>query len=446
MKVRFAPSPTGHLHVGNLRTALLNYLWAKNAGGEFMLRIDDTDVERSKKEYEDSIRADLQALGLAWDSDAHQSSRLGEYEKAAEILKEKGRLYDCYESAEDLELQRRVNLSQGRPPIYDRAALELSDADKAALKAEGRKPHWRFRLGGEAIAWFDHGRGDVKFESGHLSDPVLFREDGRVLYTLSSVVDDGAFEITHVVRGEDHVVNTAVQIDIFRSLDLPVPEFAHVPLLLDKDGKGLSKRIGSLGVRDLLGEINADSLLAYLAHLGLSVAADGESNLQDLVKAFDMQAYGRASPRFDLDELKGLALKYLRKSPYADVKDNLQQVHESIDEDFWHFIRDNMDVWEDVVIWASIIFSNDFISDAKFDDEAIELLKTASDLLPSVKTSDDGFYASWVEAIKDKTAVGGKKLFVPLRLALTGKDHGPELKKLLAFWNHDEIKRRLQSV
>ncbi len=445
MRVRFAPSPTGHLHVGNLRTALLNYLWAKNTGGQFMLRIDDTDTQRSKPEYEDSIRTDLKTLGLTWDLEAHQSARLSEYEKAAELLKEKGRLYDCYETAEELELQRRVNLSQGRPPVYDRAALELSDADKASLKAEGRKPHWRFRLDSDVIAWHDHGRGDVSFESGHLSDPVLFREDGRVLYTLSSVVDDGAFEITHVVRGEDHVVNTAVQIDIFQSLNLPVPQFAHVPLLLDKDGKGLSKRIGSLGVRDLLGDINADSLLAYLTHLGLSVAADGQADLQSLIKAFDMSAYGRASPRFDLDELKSLAIKYLRKCSYADVKDDLQSVHKDIDEAFWLFIRDNMDVWEDVVVWSGIVFSDDFTSLADFDDEAIELLKTASDSLPDLPTSDDGFYPTWIEAVKDKTGLGGKKLFVPLRLALTGKQQGPELKGLLAFLNHEEIKRRLRN-
>ena len=445
MRVRFAPSPSGYLHVGNLRTALLNYLWVRAAKGEFMLRIDDTDSERCKPEYEEALKQDLQWLGLNWDLSEHQSKRLQNYLQAAEILKAKGRLYDCYETQEELELQRKVNLSQGQPPIYNRAALQLSDSEKQEHQAKGRKPHWRFLLSDKVITWQDYGRGEVSFQAGHLSDPVLFREDGRPLYTMSSVVDDGEFAITHIVRGEDHVVNSAVQIDLFHALEYPVPHFAHVPLLLDKHGKSLSKRLGSLSVRELKeADINKNALMAYLVHLGLSQAAEGSDSLEDLIANFDISAYGRASPRYDDGELQNLNVKYLRQSPYGAVKDKIASLGLKFNEKDWEFLRPNIDSLEDLKVWQKILFNHaDFIS-PDYTEEEQQFLQTCADCLPDSTSIDDSTWQAWLTAIKQASDRKGKELFIPLRRALTGLDNGPALPDILAYLPHDEIIRRLQ--
>lgn len=446
MRVRFAPSPSGYLHVGNLRTALLNYLWVRHCRGEFMLRIDDTDHERCKPQYETALKQDLQWLGLEWDLLAHQSKRMQNYLQAADILKAKGRLYDCYETPEELEIQRRVNLAQGRPPIYNRAALQLSDADKQALQAKGRKPHWRFRLSDKPIAWSDFGRGEVSFQPGHLSDPVLWREDGRPLYTISSVVDDGEFAITHIVRGEDHVVNSAVQIDLWHALELPLPSFAHVPLLLDKDGKSLSKRLGSLAVRDLRSaDIDKNAIIAYLAHLGLPQAAEGGETLENLIAKFDITAYGRASPRYDSAELNNLNVKYLRLSSYAQVQDKITAWGLSFKPEDWLFLRPNINVLEDLKHWHGILFSNDF-SRYNFTPAQQQFLNLCADCLPQGEHIDDTTWQAWLSAIKQKSHRKGKDLFIPLRLALTALDNGPALPQILAYLPRNEIIRRLRNI
>ena len=307
VKVRFAPSPTGRLHVGNARVAVLNWLTARAKAGEFLLRMDDTDRERSTKEFERAILEDLTWLGLDWDDFVRQSARQMRYDAAVERLKSKGRLYPCFETADELDLKRKIQLGRGKPPVYDRAALALSAEEQAALMAEGRQPHWRFKLADQPIEWTDLGRGPVRFEAGHLSDPVLIREDGRPLYTLSSVVDDGEFFITHVIRGEDHVANTAVQIELFQALGYDVPTFAHLPLMVGADGKQLSKRLGSLSLADLRAEgVQPEALTAYLARLGTPTAPDGSDSLDSLTPGFDVSSFGRAAPRFDPKELAQL--------------------------------------------------------------------------------------------------------------------------------------------
>ncbi|MEJ1996137.1 MAG: glutamate--tRNA ligase, partial [Limibacillus sp.] len=300
MKLRFAPSPTGRLHVGNARVALINWLYARQNGGAFLLRMDDTDEERSTAEFAEAIERDLTWLGLAWDAFARQSERTERYDLAAQSLKASGRLYPCYETADELSLKRKAQLSAGRPPLYDRAALNLSEEKRRAYEAEGRRPHWRFKLEHAAIDWDDLVRGPQHFEGDKLSDPVLIREDGRPLYTLSSVVDDAELGVTHVLRGEDHVANTAVQVQLFEALGAEVPTFGHLPLLTDAEGKGLSKRLGSLSLEALRAEgLEPMTLNAYLAALGTSEHAEPALDLAELVARFDLSRYGRAAPKFD---------------------------------------------------------------------------------------------------------------------------------------------------
>jgi glutamyl-tRNA synthetase len=446
MRFRFAPSPTGYIHVGNLRTALLNWLFARHSGGEFMLRIDDTDIERSEEKYENAIYEDLTWLGLNWDLSAKQSTRMDIYNDAADKLKASGRLYPCFESAEELELKRKVQLSQGKPPVYDRGALNLSKDDIARYENEGRRPHWRFLLSDNAINWHDLGRGDVHFSAGHLSDPVLFREDGRPLYTLTSVVDDGEFHITHIVRGEDHVVNTAAQIDIFNALGYDIPTFAHVPLMVEKDGKSLSKRLGSLAIRDLRrDDSDPMALNAYLAHLGLSVAARGDEKLADIAKNFNIESYGRASPRYDEAELKNLQIKYLRQYNYTDVQHKLQKIAADMGEDLWLIIRDNIDNMDDAKKWHDIILSDKVDYYKATDDDESQYLKTALDLLPSENEWHESSFKNWTMALKEKTTRKGKTLFHPLRLSITGMSDGPEMGKILPHIARDIFVLRLKN-
>ena len=324
MKLRFAPSPTGRLHVGNARVALVNWLFARQGGGSFLLRMDDTDAERSTEAFAQGIEEDLTWLGLAWAEFARQSDRTDRYDLAAERLKEAGRLYPCYETPDELSLKRKAQLSAGRPPIYDRAALKLSEADRKALEAEGRRPHWRFKLEHAAIDWQDLVRGPQHFEGDKLSDPVLIREDGRPLYTLSSVVDDAELEVSHVIRGEDHVANTAVQVQLFQALGARVPGFGHLPLLMDAQGKGLSKRLGSLSLEALRGEgLEPITINAYLAALGTPDAPEAALTLEDLAASFDIARYGRAAPKFDPSDLDLLNARILHNMPFEAVAERL---------------------------------------------------------------------------------------------------------------------------
>lgn len=424
IKVRFAPSPTGLLHVGNARLALVNWLFARHGGGAFLLRLDDTDAERSRTEYADAIEEDLRWLGLDWDEFARQSDRRKRYDTAAERLKAAGRLYPCYETPEELSLKRKRQQSQGRPPVYDRAALNLTDADRAKLEADGRRPHWRFQLAGEAVDWQDLARGPVHFEPGHMSDPVLIREDGHPLYTLSSVVDDGEIGVSHVIRGEDHVANTAVQAQLFRALGFDVPEFAHLPLLMGDDGKPLSKRLESLSLKVLREQgLEARALCAYLAHIGSSLATTGEETMEALVVGFDIAGFGRAAPRFDRSELDHLNARLLHHLSFDEVRDRLGI--EGADEAFWQAVRPNLSKLADAADWWRILHGDvtPVIADVDFCNKAAALLPR--------EPWDETTFKSWTEAVKTETGAKGKALFMPLRHALTGMDHGPELRVLL---------------
>lgn len=435
IKVRFAPSPTGWMHIGNTRTAVFNWLLAKKLGGKFMLRIDDTDVARSKKEYEEAIRDILVWLGLNWDEEARQSARTARYDAVVAELKAKGRIYPCYETAEELEIMRKKLMTQGRPPIYDRGALKLTQEDIARYEAEGRKPHYRFKLNLGIIEWDDMVRGHIQYDAANLADPVIIREDGSYLYHLPSVIDDFDFGITHIVRGEDHVTNTAAQIQMFEALGGAAPKFAHLPLLTGKEGK-LSKRLGSLGVRELRAEgIENMSICAFLAKLGTSEAIEPWDNLDDLAQSLDFSKLGRSQPKFDEEELKLFNHKVVRQLSYTKVKDRL-----SVTEGFWNAVRGNLNTVQEAEIWQKVCFEvvKPIIEDKELCTKAAELL--GQDL------SADNAYSDWTNAVKSATGKKGKDLFHPLRLALTGLDNGPELKVLLKFIGYKKAKERLLGV
>lgn len=441
VNVRFAPSPTGMLHVGNVRTALITWLFARKHNGNYLLRIDDTDLERSKKEYEDAIRESLTWLGLNWDREAWQSKRLNEYEVKIEQLKKDGRLYACYETSEELNLKRKATLSQGRPPVYDRAALNLTDAQKAEYEVQGRKPHWRFKLNSTPIEWHDLVRGDVKFNGADLSDPVLIREDGTPLYHLCSVIDDIDFNITHVVRGEDHVSNTALHIQMFEALGAKPPLFAHLPLLSDPEGGKLSKRLGSMSIIDLRDQEGLEPMAvpSLLARLGTSDAIEPCTSLQTLIDSFDFAKFSRGTPKFDTDELDRLNAKIIHQAPFSLVKDRLNQMGLSaLDEHFWNTVRPNLSRFRDIQIWWNV--AKGPITQAPANDH--DFAVSAVELLPP-EPWNNTTWKIWTDAIKEKTGRKGKDLFMPLRQALTGMDHGPELADLLPLIGADETKARL---
>lgn len=441
--VRFAPSPTGKLHVGNARTAILTWLFARKTKGHFLLRIDDTDLDRSSEEYTALIQKDLKWLGLNWDSTFKQSDRMDHYTKALEKLKESGRAYACYETADELALKRKVQLNRGLPPVYDREALTLSAEQIAGYEKEGRKPHWRFKLVPGLITWNDHVRGPQQFDAKDISDPVLVREDGRVLYTLSSVVDDCECEITHILRGEDHVTNTATQIQLFEALGGKVPEFGHMPLISDKEGKGLSKRLGSMSMESLREEegIEPLAILSFLAKLGTSDAIEVKPTLEHLIDEFDMDKISRATPKFDPDELLRLNGKLVKTLSYESVKPRLiQDGFGDIPEDFWNAIVSNLERVSDVEEWWHMARQEiaPVIEDKSFSD-------LAASLLPA-EPWDINTWNQWVEEIKKVSDRKGKTLFMPLRQALTGKEHGPELKNLLPLIGREKALLRLQGA
>jgi glutamyl-tRNA synthetase len=440
INVRFAPSPTGMLHVGNVRTALITWLFARKHGGNYLLRVDDTDTERSKKEYEDAMRESLTWLGIDWDREAWQSKRLAEYAVKIEQLKIDGRLYACYETPEELSLKRKATLSRGKPPVYDRASLSLSDAQKKIYESEGRKPHWRFKLNPTPIIWHDLVRGDVKFDGADLSDPVLIREDGTPLYHLCSVIDDIDFEITHVVRGEDHVSNTALHIQMFEALGAKPPLFAHLPLLSDPEGGKLSKRLGSMSIIDLRDDEGLEPMAipSLLARLGTSDPIEPCLSLQPLIDTFDFAKFSRGTPKFDTDELDRLNSKIIHQISYDAVKDRLNTLGISkLDENFWNAVRANLSRFRDIKIWWDVakgsvpMVANDH-----------EFVAGTVDLLPP-EPWNNTTWKVWTDAIKEKTGRKGKELFMPLRLALTGLDHGPELADLLPLIGSNEAKARL---
>lgn len=437
VKVRFAPSPTGFLHVGNVRTALVNWLFVRKMGGHFLLRIDDTDTERSKAEYETAIMQDMQWLGLSWDSIEKQSTRFERYAQAAEKLREQGRLYACYETPEELDIQRKMQASRGLPPIYNRAGLKLTDEQKAKYEAEGRKAHYRFLLNDESLGWDDLIRGETKFNATHMSDPVLIREDGVPVYTLASVVDDGDMHITHVIRGEDHVSNTAVQQQLYRALGYAVPQFAHMALLKTKEGE-MSKRLGGNDIQSLRESgILPMAINSLLARIGTSDAVEAFADIQALVDGFDFSRFGRAPANYDIAELEKLNEKILHQLPFAAVADKLVFA----DEAFWLSVRANVKNIAEVSQWWDMIHG-EVTSELNHDERAF--VREAARLLPPAPW-DEGTWDAWLVAIKPTTTRKGKELFMPLRKSLTGIEHGPELKKLLPLIGPDKVLARLNA-
>ena len=439
---RFAPSPTGLLHVGNARTALVAWLFARHAEGRFLLRLDDTDTERCRPEFADAIERDMAWLGLAWDEKVRQSDRTTLYDAAIDRLKADGRLYPCYETPEELSLKRKSLLSRGLPPIYDRAALALSEADRTDLEAQGRRPHWRFKLEHAAIEWTDLVRGPVHFEGRDLSDPVLIREDGRPLYHIGSVVDDIDLGITHVVRGEDHVANTAMHVQLIRALGAEPPEFAHLPLLADAAGKSLSKRLGSLGLQTLREEEGLEpmAIASLLGRLGTSDPVEPLPDLETLVATFDFAKFARGTPKFDPEELGRLNARLLHETSFALVAERLAALGlTDIDAEFWNAVRPNLNRLADVTDWWQVAKGpiEPVIDDPGFLAEAVGLLPP--------EPWDQETFREWTSAVKTATGRGGKALFRPLRLALTGREQGPELKALLPLIGRDAVLERLGS-
>ncbi len=443
---RFAPSPTGHLHVGNIRTALHNWLLARKgaegqAGGRFLLRIDDTDAARSKEEYVEGIRADLSWLGIAWSGEERQSARFALYEREFEKLKAAGRVYPCWETPQELELKRKVLLGRGLPPIYDRGALVLSEAEKAARIASGDLPHWRFLLDrDEPIVWEDGIRGPQKFDAAQMSDPVIRRADGSWLYMLPSAIDDVDMGVTQILRGEDHVSNTAAQVQMFTALGAPVPAFAHDALLVGTEGK-LSKRLGSLGVAHFreIG-IEPQAVVALLGRLGTSDPVDPALDAEALAAAFDLSRFGRAPARFDEVELQRVNAAVVHALPFEAVSDRLP---EEMDAGAWETIRPNLSYVHEAADWWTVVIGPIEVPTLAEEDRAY--LAEAVAVLSKLEWSD-GVWKALTGALKDGTGRKGKGLFLPLRLALTGMEHGPDMGALLPLIGREEALARLKVV
>ena len=442
--VRFAPSPTGHLHIGNVRTAVLNWLFTRKHDGRFILRLDDTDAERSREEYAQAIIEDLEWLGLQPDAVFRQSERLELYEQAAEQLKQAGLLYPCYETEQELALKRKAQLMAGRPPVYDRAALRLTEAARKALEEAGRKPHWRFKLPDGSITWEDAVRGRVEIDLSTLSDPVLIRADGSFLYTLPSVVDDMEMGITHVIRGDDHVVNTAVQIALTRALGGEPPRFAHHALLRAKDGGPLSKRLGSLSVRDLREKgLEPETIVSHCATVGTSGPVRAFIDMDALAAEFALEKLSRAPVRFDEDELLALNADVLHRLPCETALPRLEKLGISLSCEEWETVRANIGLLREAADWERVLHGEIATPDLEEEDRAY--LKQAAELLPE-EPWEEATWKAWTNALKKASGRKGKALFMPLRLALTGKPHGPEMSKLLPLIGWERAKARLEKV
>ncbi|MCA3254486.1 MAG: glutamate--tRNA ligase [Alphaproteobacteria bacterium] len=436
---RFAPSPTGRLHAGNVYTAVLNWLFARSRGGRFLLRLDDTDRARSTEAFAQGIRDDLAWLGLAPDVEVRQSDRFDRYDAALARLEAAGRVYRCYESAEELELKRKVQLSRGLPPVYDRAALALTESDRVRLEADGHRPHWRFRLDtGAAVAWDDLIRGPCHVDPASLSDPVVRRADGGYLYMLPSVVDDIELGVTHVLRGEDHVTNSGVQLQMFEALGAPPPALGHFGLLTSAEGE-LSKRLGASGV-DALRDSGIEPLavVALMAHLGTSEPASPTASLTELAAGFDLAKHGRAHPRFDPAELAHLNARLVHGLPFAAVADRLPA---GMTEAAWLALRPNLSTVAEAANWWPVIIGP---VSAETDPADRDYLAAARAALADLPFGPD-VWSGLVERLKAETGRKGKPLFLPLRRALTGRDHGPEMAALLPLIGRDAALERLSA-
>jgi glutamyl-tRNA synthetase len=437
-KVRFAPSPTGYLHVGNARAALVNFLFARHEGGKFLLRLDDTDTERGRPEYEQGIIDDLHWLGITWDETAKQSERTARYEQVAEQLKAAGRLYPCFENEDELAAKRAALVKRKLPPVYDRAALAMTAEQRATAEANGKRPYWRFKLSDGNAAWNDLVLGSRNIKLGTVSDPVLIRADGTPLYTFTSVVDDADMGITHIIRGEDHVSNTAVQIDLFHAVSrAPLPRFAHLPLISGGEGEKLSKRIGSISLRSLRADgVEPAAITAYLARLGTNKDA-APLPVSELIAAFNLADFGRSPPRFDAKQLLTLNRKFLHALEFEAVKARLP---EGAGEDFWLAIRGNLDMLTEARRWWEVVHGDFVPRDIKGDGE---VLQAALATLPPAPLGPDS-WKTWTTAVTAATGATGRALYHPLRLVLTGEDQGPEMAGLLPLIGHDRTMARLR--
>ncbi len=435
---RFAPSPTGWLHIGNLRAALFNYAITRQQGGTFILRIDDTDAERSKDEYIQGIKDDLSWLGLDWDRVEHQSARMDRYLDAKQRLIDMGRLYECFETPVELDLKRKKQLNMGKPPVYDRAALALSEDEKDALRAE-RGSHWRFKLDHTRINFTDGIIGDISIDAASVSDPVLFKNDGQILYTLASVVDDTEMGITDVVRGSDHVTNTATQIQMIEALGGTVPRFAHHSLLTGPQGEALSKRLGTLALKDLRETgIEPMAILSLMARLGSSEPVELRATVQEVVDGFDVSKFGSAPTKFDADDLKPLSARALAAKDLSAVADHVAEagVPDDFAAAFWDVVKGNIQTLDDLPGWWALFRDG---ATPLVADEDRDFVAQAFDLLGDAPYAADT-WSTWTTAVKEATGRKGKGLFMPLRKAVTGLERGPEMADVMPLL---QVKPRL---
>ena len=437
---RFAPSPTGLLHLGNIRTALINWLYARTHNGKFILRIDDTDQERSKDEYISKIKYDLEWLGIDYDDTFNQSSRFERYREQFEKLKADGRIYPCYETPEELERKRKLQMASGGKQVYDRSSLSLTDEEKRAYEDDGRKPHWRFLLQTERLKWNDLLKGELDIDLTSLSDPVLFREDGVPLYTFSSAVDDIDYNITNVIRGDDHTSNTAVQIEIINAIDKNRITFAHHALLKASSGDKLSKRNNVISI-DSFRKSNLEPLaiLSLLATIGTSQSIELKDSLNQIISEFKLETISTSPGRIEIDVLNALNKKQVQKLNFDEVSERLKNIDEKIDEKFWNTIRSNLETVEGVKQWSDIVFDSKLI-----EAEDKEYIKSAMELIPD-DPWDENTWELWTSAIKEKTGRKGKELFLPLREAFTGMSHGPEMKLLIQLIGREKILERVKT-
>ncbi len=444
MKCRFAPSPTGKLHIGNARSAILNWVFSKQNNGEFILRIDDTDKSRSSKEFEDAIKLDLKWLGLDWKNTFNQSSRIEIYNEKINVLKNNNRIYPCFETEEELALKKKSLLSSGKPPIYDRASLNLSEEEINQKIKSGKRPHWRFKLENNEINWKDLIKGSVTFDPKNLSDPVLIREDGTLLYHLPSVIDDIHEEITHIIRGEDHIANTAYHIQIFQALESEIPTFAHHPFLIDEQGKGFSKRMGSLSIENFRKDgFENITLLNYFLFIGSSSNIKPMNDLTKIINKFDISNISKSSAKYSKDSLISLNKDTIKLFSFDQIKDKLLHLSNNLQEEsFWSFVKNNITFLHEVSIWEKIITTIFNYKDFNIDNNFIDI---AADELPN-DPYDLNTWDIWTSKISNKTGFKGKDLFMPLRLVLTGKSHGPELKYLIPLFDKNRILQKLGKI
>lgn len=447
-KVRFAPSPTGFLHVGNIRAAIINFLYAKKFGGKFFLRLDDTDEQRVRDEYREMIFEDMKWLGLEFDDFFKQSSRLERYEEAKQKLLASGRIYECFETTEELNLQRKNQVASGIAPIYNRAALKLTKEQKEELRAQGIRPHYRFLLSDDSVAWDDKIKGLIRYDGRNFSDPVLIRAEdetgfGVPTYTFCSVVDDIDYEITDIIRGEDHITNTAIQIQIFEALGSKAPNFAHLALVKAMEGK-ISKREGGFDVKTLrLDGYEPMAIVSLLSQIGTSDPIRIFQNYDDLVQNFSFEKFSKSATNYDIAELSNINQKLLLASDFNQIESRAKKFSTKsgvkLNEEMWLALRSNINFLHEIESWLEIFKSGFRYQNS---DENRDFLNKCSRVLPQ-DTENENAWNEWLAAIKNASERKGKDLFMPIRLALTGKEHGPELKFLVNLISREEILARL---